>query len=82
MACSDRLWQWTKEVSTAFAHLSKPQMEGLVLWSAGIALAGVAGINQISASRRVSPAGTGTNGVSALPRVVSGCRAEEWAKAA
>jgi hypothetical protein len=49
MACANRLSQWTQEVSTAFAHLSKPQIWGLVLWSAGIALSGVAGINQISA---------------------------------
>src|SRR6266567_7270616 len=70
MACPDRLSQWTTEVSTAFAHLSKPQMWGLVLWSAGIALSGVAGITQISASFRLSAGGTGTNGVSALTRVV------------
>jgi hypothetical protein len=49
MACPDRLSQWTTEVSTAFSHLSKPQIWGLVLWSAGIALSGVAGITQISA---------------------------------
>src|SRR2546421_6599019 len=49
MACPDRLSQWTQEVSTAFAHLSKPQIWGLVLWSAGIALSGVAGVAQISA---------------------------------
>jgi len=49
MACPDRLSQWTQEVSTTFSHLSKPQIWGLVLWSAGIALSGVAGINQISA---------------------------------
>jgi hypothetical protein len=49
MACLDRLAQWTQEVSTAFAHLSKPQLGGLVLWSAGMALSGVAGINQLSA---------------------------------
>ncbi len=49
MACPDRLSQWTHEVSTTFAHLSKPQIWGLVLWSAGIALSGVAGITQISA---------------------------------
>src|SRR5256885_13542988 len=49
MACPDRLSQWTQEVSTTFSHLSKPQMRGLVLWSAGIALSGVAGITQISA---------------------------------
>ncbi len=49
MAYPDRLSQWTQEVSSAFAHLSKPQLRGLVLWSAGIALSGVAGITQISA---------------------------------
>ena len=49
MACQDRLSQWETEVSTAFAHLSQPQIWGLVLWSAGIALSGSAGITQISA---------------------------------
>jgi hypothetical protein len=49
MACPERLSQWTHEVSTAFAHLSKPQLWGLVLWSAGIVLSGVAGITHISA---------------------------------
>src|SRR5579859_8008837 len=49
MACPDRLSQWTQEVSTTFSHLSKPQVWGLVLWSAGIALSGAAGITQISA---------------------------------
>lgn len=36
-------------MSTTFAHLSKPQCWGLVLWSAGIALTGAAGLAQISA---------------------------------
>lgn len=49
MPCPDRLSQWKQEVSTAFGHLSQPQMWGLVLWSTGIALSGVAGITQISA---------------------------------
>lgn len=49
MSCPDRLSQWEGEVSTAFAHLSRPQVGGLVLWSAGIALSGSAGITQISA---------------------------------
>jgi len=49
MPCPDRLSQWKQEVSTAFGHLSKPQVWGLVLWSAGIALSGTAGITQISA---------------------------------
>lgn len=49
MSCPNRLSQWETEVSTAFAHLSRPQIWGLVLWSAGIALSGSAGITQISA---------------------------------
>ena len=49
MPCPDRLSQWSQHVSTAFGHLSKPQVWGLVLWSAGIALSGAAGIAQISA---------------------------------
>jgi hypothetical protein len=49
MSCRNRLSQWEHEVSTAFAHLSKTQIWGLVLWSAGIALSGSAGITQISA---------------------------------
>lgn len=82
MACPDRLSQWTQEVSTAFAHLSKPQIAGLVLSRAGMALSGVAGIVQISASFRLHAARTGTNRVSAFTRVVSGRGAEEWEKAA
>ena len=49
MSCQERLSPWETEVSTAFAHLSQPQIWGLVLWSAGIALSGSAGITQISA---------------------------------
>lgn len=49
MSCPSRLSQWQQEVSTAFAHLSQPQIWGLVLWSAGMALVGTAGITQISA---------------------------------
>lgn len=49
MSQPDRLSQWESEVSTAFPHLSAPQLRGLVLWSAGIALSGCAGIVQISA---------------------------------
>ncbi len=66
MSCQDRLSQWETEVSTAFAHLSTPQIWGLVLWSAGIALSGSAGITQISASRGVSAVPRRTNGLSAL----------------
>ena len=49
MACLDRLSAWEKEVSTAFAHVSRSQVRGLVLWSTGIALTGSAGLCQISA---------------------------------
>lgn len=49
MSCQSRLSPWQQEVSTAFAHLSKPQALGLALWSAGIALTGSGGISQISA---------------------------------
>ena len=49
MSCPSRLSPWQQEVSTAFAHLSKPQALGLALWSAGIALTGSVGISQISA---------------------------------
>jgi len=66
MSCPDRLSQWSQQVSIVFAHLSKPQVWGLVLWSAGIALSGTAGITQISASRCAGFGTKGTNGVSAL----------------
>jgi hypothetical protein len=49
VSCQDRLSSWKQEVSSAFAHLSKAQVLGLVLWSAGIALTGSSGISQISA---------------------------------
>jgi hypothetical protein len=49
MSCQDRLSLWKQEVSSAFAHLSRAQVLGLVLWSAGIALTGSSGIAQISA---------------------------------
>jgi hypothetical protein len=49
MPCPDRLSPWKQEVQAAFSHLSKPQVWGLVLWSAGIALSGTAEITQISA---------------------------------
>ena len=49
MPCPDRLSQWSQKVSTAFTHLSKPQVWGLVLWSVGIVLSGTTGIAQISA---------------------------------
>lgn len=48
MSCPSRLSQWQQEVSTAFAHLSKPQAVGLAMWSAGIALTGSGGISHIS----------------------------------
>src|SRR6266852_7079562 len=81
MSCPDRLSQWSQQVSIAFAHLSKPQVWGLVLWSVGIALSGAAGITQISASRRVGIGPARTSGVSTLARVVSGCQTQKWEKA-
>jgi hypothetical protein len=47
--CPDRLSLWADEVRVAFAHLSQPQIRGLVLWSAGVALSEAAGITQITA---------------------------------
>ena len=82
MACPDRLSQWTPGSVNRFCPPVKPQVWGLVLWSAGIALSGVAGISQISALLAFSAGRTGTNGVSAFTRVVSGCGAEEWEEAA
>ena len=49
MARPDKLSSWKQEVSTAFRHLSKAQVLGLVYWSVGIALIGNGGIRQISA---------------------------------
>jgi hypothetical protein len=49
MSCPPQLWQWHQQVSSAFPHLSKPQVSGLAWWSAGIALTGSVGISQISA---------------------------------
>jgi hypothetical protein len=50
---SKRCQRGVKEVSKRcqrhFAHLSKPHVWGLVLWSTGSALSGAAGITQISA---------------------------------
>src|SRR5579885_2084481 len=48
MPCPQRLSAWQREVSSAFAHLSRTQANGLALWSAGIALTGSGGITQIS----------------------------------
>jgi hypothetical protein len=49
MPCPDRLSSWKQEVSSAFTHLSKAQVLGLVYWSVGMALTGSGGISQISA---------------------------------
>ena len=66
MSCPDRLSQWPQEVRAAFGHVSKPQVWGLILWSAGIALSGTAGITQLSASRRAGARSAGTSGLSTL----------------
>jgi hypothetical protein len=39
MAHQDPLAVWTRELGTAFLHLSKPQLKGLAEWSFGMALA-------------------------------------------
>ena len=82
MACPDRLSQWTKEVSTAFAHSKQTANLGIGALERRhrVVRSGRDHSNQCSA--RLSAARTGTNGVSALTRVVSGCRAKEWEKAA
>lgn len=42
------LWQWQQLVSTHFSHLSRPQVLGLSLWSAGILLAQRCGLTQVA----------------------------------
>src|SRR5579883_561637 len=49
MSYPARVSQWNQELSTVFAHLSQPQLWGLVLWSTSIALLGTAGLTQSSA---------------------------------
>lgn len=49
MSNPDRLSSWKQQVSTAFPHLSKAQLLGLIFWSVGIAFTGSGGICQISA---------------------------------
>ena len=66
MPYQERLSQWETEVSTAFAHLSKPQIWGLVLWSAGIALSGSARDYANQCSAGVSAVSRRTNRLSAL----------------
>ena len=74
MPYQERLSQWETEVSTAFAHLSKPQIWGLVLWNCRDYA------NQCSAF--VSAVSRRTNRLSALTGVVSGCRTKKWKQAA
>lgn len=49
MTCSNRLSQWTEEVSRHLPHLSRPQARVLALWSFGMVFAQACGITQISA---------------------------------
>ena len=35
MTCSERVWQWTTEVSSHLPHLSRPQAGVLALWQPG-----------------------------------------------
>ena len=48
MTCSERVSQWTTEVSSHFPHLSRPQAGVLALWSLGMVLARSCGLSQVS----------------------------------
>jgi hypothetical protein len=48
MTCSERVSQWTKEVSSHFPHLSRPQAGVLALWSLGMVMARSCGLSQVS----------------------------------
>ena len=48
MTCSERVSQWTKEVSSHFPHLSRPQAGVLALWSLGMVLSRSCGLSQVS----------------------------------
>src|SRR4051812_11880457 len=48
MACLDPLHAWTKELTTAFADLSKPQLKGLAEWSFGMVLARCCSLDSVA----------------------------------
>ena len=48
MTCSERVSQWTKEVSSHFPHLSRPQAGVLALWSLGMVMSRSCGLSQVS----------------------------------
>jgi hypothetical protein len=50
MSSPDPLSEWSAAVSTAFAHLSRPQATVLALWSYGMILAKSCGITLVSAA--------------------------------
>jgi hypothetical protein len=77
-----RLSPWTQEVSTAFAHLSKPQRWGLARLPRRQSASRSSGSGPSQCSALGSVGGTGSQRLSPLPGVVSGSRAEKWEKAA
>ena len=48
MTCSERVSQWTTEVSSHLPHLSRPQAGVLALWSLGMVLSRSCGLSQVS----------------------------------
>src|SRR5260370_38130000 len=82
MACSDRLSQWTQEVSTVFAHLSQAQRWGLARLSRRNRACRSRRPHASQCSARGSVGGRRTHRLSTLTGVVSGERAEKWEKAA
>ena len=50
MSSPDPLSEWSRIVSTAFPHLSRPQARVLALWSYGMVLARTCGITQVAAA--------------------------------
>ena len=50
MSYPDPLSEWSAAVSTAFAHLSRPQATVLALWSYGMVLAKSCGITLVCAT--------------------------------
>ena len=48
MTRSERVSQWTENVSRHLPHLSRPQASVLALWSLGMVLARSCGLSQVS----------------------------------
>jgi hypothetical protein len=80
MPCSDRLSQWSQQVSSAFGHLSPPASVGPGPLERGDRAVGSSRDHATQCSARVGVGPTGTSGVSTLARVVSGCEAQKREK--